>query len=295
MMSVRSARTGLAIFLGLTFPLSFLVEWLILRRAYNTTLLVLLLMWIPGLVSLLLRAVRGEGFADISFEIWGWRGARACLASWLLPLGVGLLAYGAAWATGLAAFVPADRFGDPVPGPPVAAFLSLVGGALTFGLVENAFSAAGEEIGWRGYMLPRLVEAGVPRPVLVSGLIWCAWHLPLIIGLPRMPLADRLLGAALFIACVLPIAAVMAWTRFGTGSVWPAIVLHASWNSLILEAFDPSAQVASAVPWLGETGILTAAVCAGLVLGIFLLPWRGWLGLSASPPAEDGAPEGDPS
>ena len=34
----------------------------------------------------------------------------------------------------------------------------------------------GEEIGWRGYMLTRLIAAGVPNAVLVSGVIWGLWH-----------------------------------------------------------------------------------------------------------------------
>ena len=45
-----------------------------------------------------------------------------------------------------------------------------------------AISATGEEIGWRGYMLTRLVDAKIPRPILVSGLIWWGWHAPLILS-----------------------------------------------------------------------------------------------------------------
>ena len=41
---------------------------------------------------------------------------------------------------------------------------------------------AGEEIGWHGYMLTRLVDAGMAKPILTSGLIWGLWHVPLILG-----------------------------------------------------------------------------------------------------------------
>jgi uncharacterized protein len=291
--SLRNPRTGVVLFLGITFPLSWVVEWLILRRAFNTTLLVLLLMWIPGLVSLVLRAVRREGFSDVSFSFGGWKGARACVVGWLFPLAVGFLAYGYAWFMGLAAFEPADAFGDPLPGTLATAFFTLVGGALTVGLVNNALSAAGEEIGWRGYLLTRLVDAGVPHPILASGLIWCVWHFPLLIGLPYASLPQRLLAAVLFTASVLPIACLMAWLRFGTGSVWPAIVLHASWNSVILEAFDPSFQAMSPLPWLGETGILVAIVNTLLAVLILRSPWRAWSGISPAPPTEAAPPEGE--
>src|SRR3712207_7188827 len=50
------------------------------------------------------------------------------------------------------------------------------------GMVVGLVLAAGEEIGWRGYMLTRLIDAGVPRPVFASGLIWALWHVPLVLG-----------------------------------------------------------------------------------------------------------------
>ena len=50
-------------------------------------------------------------------------------------------------------------------------------------MLATALSApvqAGEEIGWRGYALPRLGEAiGFPAASLVLGVIWAIWHLPL--------------------------------------------------------------------------------------------------------------------
>lgn len=46
--------------------------------------------------------------------------------------------------------------------------------------------------------------------------------------------------------------------RLETGSVWPAIALHASWNSIIQVAFDPASTGAGAAVWVGESGILVA-------------------------------------
>src|SRR5262245_59680445 len=47
----------------------------------------------------------------------------------------------------------------------------------TLGTLLLLLPVAGEEIGWRDELLPRLIAAGVPQPLLVSGLIWVVWHL----------------------------------------------------------------------------------------------------------------------
>src|SRR5206468_8545858 len=98
--------------------------------------------------------------------------------------------------------------------------------------------AAGEEIGWRGYVLPRLIDAGVSRPVLLSALIWGVWHLvPLLVsGYAAFPSplfsATNLMIAATSFGCIL------AWMRLDTGSIWPCVVAHAAWNAIINGAFN---------------------------------------------------------
>jgi uncharacterized protein len=130
----------------------------------------------------------------------------------------------------------------------------------TIGTIIGALSAAGEEIGWRGYMLTRLIDAGVPRPVLVSGLIWGLWHVPLILAGVYVAGSSPVVSAMLFMITATSFGFVFARMRLETGSIWPAIALHGAWNSIIQGAFDPVSMGigAGATLWVGEAGILTA-------------------------------------
>ena len=144
----------------------------------------------------------------------------------------------------------------------------------TVGTVVGVVTAAGEEIGWRGYLLTRLIDAGVPRPVLVSGVIWGLWHVPLIVA--GVYIADsgqsRLLTVLLFMVTVISFGVIIARFRLATGSVWPAIVLHAAWNSIIQQGFDRSTTGANAALWTGEAGILVATMMIIAAVVISLRP-----------------------
>ncbi len=99
------------------------------------------------------------------------------------------------------------------------------------GSVLNTIPAAGEEIGWRGFLFPRLLELVGPLPsVLISGVIWGLWHAPLILlgyNYPSNP------GLGLAAMCVLTtgVGAILAWLRQRGGSVWPAALGHGTLNA----------------------------------------------------------------
>lgn len=138
------------------------------------------LMWSVAAASVITRLVLHEGFADVSFRFGGRRTLIYTGLGLLFPIVIGLVAYGIAWTTGLAQFDPRATGGVAsivgASASPVMVLVTALVLAATVGTVISTLSAAGEEIGWRGYMLTRLIDAGVPRPVLVSGLIWGLWH-----------------------------------------------------------------------------------------------------------------------
>ena len=132
--------------------------------------------------------------------------------------------------------------------------------AATVGTVLVVPYAAGEEIGWRGYMLTRLIDAGVLRPILASGVIWGLWHVPLILAGMYVAGSSPVVTAVLFMVASTSFCFVIARMRLETGSIWPAVALHAAWNSIIQSAFGVATTGAVAALWVGEAGILTALV-----------------------------------
>ncbi len=278
---VASARRGVLAYLVLVATLSGVLEVAIVVT--RQTALILVLMWMPALASILVRLVRREGFADVSFRFGGRRTWLALLLALLLPFAVGLVAYGAAWSLGLATFAPPETVPllGAVPGlGPVARFVFLTGGVLGPRLLLSLALATGEEIGWRGYLVLRLLDAHVPYAVLVSGVIWGLWHVPLIVAGLYAAGPYPLLSAVLLMVTAVAFTFPITWARLATGSIWPAAWLHGVWNTIIQRVFDPSTAGPNALVWTGESGLLTAAALVGLAA---VLSRRHWPVLRTPP------------
>ena len=141
---------------------------------------------------------------------------------------------------------------------PTLAVLQVVQ-AIVLAPVLNAVFTLGEELGWRGYLLPKLLPLGQWRALLISGLIWGLWHAPVILlgyNYPGRPL----LGMAMMtILCVI-LGILFGWTRLATGSVWPAVIAHGSLN--------------------GSAGLISVFARAGTEIDptqAGITGWSGWL------------------
>jgi membrane protease YdiL (CAAX protease family) len=274
------ARRGLAVYFAVIVVGSGICEGMMLARGTPITqqpLLVVLNMWMPAIAALVARLVLWEGVRNVSFRTGRARTFLPSLSkAWLYPLAVGFLAYGIAWLSGLGRFEAPPMTAVGLGGAsPVVRFFALLGITMTIGVPLSAISATGEELGWRGYMLTRLVDAGVPRPALVSGVIWGAWHVPLIVSGQYASGPYPFLSAVLFMASIIPAACVAARLRLESGSVWPAVAFHSAWNSIIQGAFDGSTAGGSATHttsiWTGESGLLVV----GASIAFALLLCRG--------------------
>jgi membrane protease YdiL (CAAX protease family) len=254
----HDTRAELTTFLVLTFALSAIFWWLIIDAGSlgaHGGLYVLALMWCPGVGALITRLIFQH---DIRGE--GWRpGAPRWLAlAYLLPVAYATVAYGAVWMLGLGG-VDLSRFTT---------------GTVTFlvlGTIQSLISATGEELGWRGFLVPKLAKTmSFGRLAVLSGAIWAVWHFPLII------FADYNSGTATwysllcFAVMVVALAVILAWLRLRSGSVWPAAILHASHNLFVQGFFDRVTVDTGPTPWL------TSEFGAGLAITIGLTAWLFW-------------------
>lgn len=117
-----------------------------------------------------------------------------------------------------------------------------------------------EELGWRGYLQPRVRGAlGVTATGLAVGLAWGLWHLPFFV----LPGGSSIVGGlplAWFVPLVTGLSALFALVVDRSGSVLPAVLLHASMNTTLgtLGVFDGEPRL------LALTLVLTALVVVGL-------------------------------
>jgi membrane protease YdiL (CAAX protease family) len=89
---------------------------------------------------------------------------------------------------------------------------------------------AGEEIGWRGYALPRLADAvGLRAAGLILGMIWALWHLPLFLIQGTDSTGQPF---AIFFLAVTAVSVAMTWLYLKTGgSLLLTMLMHAAINN----------------------------------------------------------------
>jgi uncharacterized protein len=230
-------------------------------------------MWSVAAASVVARLILREPPQDVSFGWNGWATARAMLIAFAFPVVIGIASYGIAWSTGLASFVPWSlpprMNGILIGGPAAGRFWICLLLNCTIGSLWSCKYAAGEELGWRGYMLTRLTSSGLPAPIFLSGFVWALWHLPLILSGQYPPVTRSIPSIAIFLVDITAIGYVVAWLRFSSGSIWPCIWAHGAWNAVIFGAFGSSTRGGDL--WVGEGGLLTTLAVVLIAIGLYRL------------------------
>jgi len=212
---------------------------------------VLIFMSTPTIAALfMMLVVTRDGWSRA-----GWRRlglARSRRRTWPLAGGaslmVSLVASAAVWASPLADLhVPSDAIDE------------IINFAINVALMSFTL-VLGEELGWRGYLLPCLRRAGRNRALVAVGLVHAAWHMPLIFLTPIYHSdGNKLLVMPLFTGTVIAASFVFGYLRLGTGSVWPAVLAHSVHNAAwaLLGAFTVTSHPVIVEEYLaGDNGVL---------------------------------------
>ena len=264
-------------YLVLTWTLSSFFYFLIIRSGKlggGGGLWVMGLMWCPGVAAILASLATGRRLSQIGWR-WSWRYAAIAYA---IPVAYATVAYGATWALRLGGFPDhafvtrlTQRFGGPSRSEAsvITQYVLLAGSR---GVILSCLSGLGEEIGWRGFLVPELArKMSFARVAVASGLIWSFWHYPILLFADYNGGTPAWYGLACFTVLVVGIAFVFAWIRLKSGSVWPAAILHGSHNLWIQGVFDPLTADTGRTKWIiGEFGAALALVA----IGAAWLTWR---------------------
>jgi len=245
-------QRGIVVFLLITLGLSFIFYLLIISGGtiYAFDMLyVLAWMWCPGVAALITTFLLNQDLTGLG---WGWGGTRYQLLSYTLPLVYSSLAYLSIWFSGL------GRFAGLFDLELVRHLFYLA----TIGVMASSVSALGEEIGWRGFLVPELAKVTTfTKTSLISGVIWASWHYPLILFADYRGGTTAWYELSCFTLMIVGFSFPLAWLRLKSNSVWTAVLLHASHNLYIQGVFDPLTEDRGLTRYFaGEFGLALVAI-----------------------------------
>ena len=216
-------------------------------------------MWTPGLAALiaqwsLQRNVRGLG--------WRLGPLRYYVFAYFFPLAFCLPVYIIVWLSPLGDFEPPKRILFTI-------------GAIILGPL-GMIATLGEELGWRGFLLPRLLTTMSPaRASFILGVIWALWHWPvqyfvLPIFLPNLPFWY---ATACFTVSVIAISFIYTWLWQRSQSVWTAALLHAMSNAY-MSAFELMTDHNELTSYFTYEFGLGFALVIPILAALFVIPSR---------------------
>ena len=225
-------------------------------------------MWMPGLGAIIATLLgEKEELKTLGLRRLGKK--KIYLWAWLGPILAVLVTGVISWLFGWGKFDPTFQLirqaVEGLPNVPETALPLLLAAqivaALTVAPLFNTLFALGEELGWRGYLLPKLLPLGQIPAMLISGVIWGIWHAPAILQGHNYP-ENPVLGVGMMIVFTVLLGIFFSWLYLKTKSPWAPALAHGTVNAV------------AGLPLLFLTDV-------NLSLGGSLTSVSGWLALAA--------------
>jgi membrane protease YdiL (CAAX protease family) len=213
---------------------------------------------------------------ELSSLGWRWGDWKYHYQSYLIPLAYTAIAYAGIWGLSLGGWYDTSSVEEMRAGymleswsdESIIALRFFLTAAVSFVLLLPG--VLGEEVGWRGLLVPALSrKLGFTWVAMLSGLLWSMFHWPLMLlgfyGNSETPLAFQL---GTFTVCLISMSFVMAYIRYKTDSLWPAVTFHMSHNVFLQKFFTPLTEENGYTLWFADEfglAVPLVAACFGLV------------------------------
>ncbi|MDQ4215365.1 type II CAAX endopeptidase family protein [Microbacterium capsulatum] len=235
---------------------------------------------IAVVVTMLVTGFPRRGERLRSLGMWPLRPAKRVVwltvIGWLGPLAVVLLGIGVAIVLGwlhpdFTFPLIAEQLKKVVPAgvtlPPIGVIVIAQLAAIPVGALFNGIFAFGEELGWRGWLVPALRPLGTWPALLISGAIWGIWHAPVILLGYDFGRRD-VVGVLLMVGGCVAWGVLFGWLRLRSASLWPSVFAHGMLNasaglSVLISPLHPNLALISP---LGASGWIACAVVIAILL-----------------------------
>jgi len=281
--SATQSRKAIGIFLFFTFALSSIFYFIIIHTGKLNAgqgMYVVGLMYCPALSAFITCKILKRKIAGLG---WGWGNWRHQLWAYLVPLLYSLVSYLIIWLTGWGGFYnhafvseTAKSFGlEHLPNGLVILLYFIITGI--YGMTMSLSSGLGEEIGWRGFLVPEMSKnLGYTKTSLIVGCIWSVWHYPILIFADYNNGTPVWFGLTCFTVMVISLSFIFAWFRLKSNSLWTAAILHGSHNLFIQVFFTPITAYNSHTKYfIDEFGVVVPFIC--LLTAVYFWSRRGEL------------------
>jgi len=263
---VRIFTRPLPLFLALLCAFSGAAYALVVHSHHESAALSRFTMWFPGFAALCTCLLLHIPLGTLG---WGWPPRRFLKLAYFLPLIYAAPIYLLTWLAIRGSF-SLKGFEATMAGiyglerwPALGTFGVALPLLFTITVIGTAVWTRGEELGWRGFLFPKLQQRfGFHGACLISGVIWAAWHFPELLWADYNAGTNAVFAIACFTVMVVAMAYIMGYLRVRSSSIWPCVLIHATHNSLVQGIFDPLT-----VP-VGWAKYITTEFGVGLALSI---------------------------
>ncbi|MET4082673.1 membrane protease YdiL (CAAX protease family) [Pedobacter sp. UYP30] len=263
-----------AIFLSITLTLSSIFYFLIIysgKIGGGQGLFATGLMWCPGVSALITMKILNRNISELG---WKWGKTKYQVWSYLIPIIYVFITYLIIWFFGWGGFYNKEfvngltksfGLGEIGDGATIALYVFLLG---TFGMIGSAAHTLGEEIGWRGFLVPELFKKyGFTKTALISGFIWGVWHLPILLFADYNSGIPSWYALSCFMVLIVSMGFVYTWFRMKSGSLWTAVILHATHNLFVQGVFTAlTVDMGNTAYYFDEFGIVMPLIAIGFAI-----------------------------